>query len=602
VEVVAADAEKEELLRQMLERFPHPASPEQHPVGRVFQTGESVLLAEVTDSLLEQASLDAEHLKLIRRLAPRSSMIVPLVTRGRILGAMTLTAAESDRGFGPRDLEVAEELARRAALAVDNARNHQRATRAVRTRDEVLGVVAHDLRNPLSAIDMYANLLEDALPPGERNREHARSIRTLTGQANRLIEDLLNVSRLEAGALRMEVLPVPAVALVDPTIETLSVAAVNKGIALDAKVSGNPPMVLADPDRISQVLSNLIGNSLKFTPTGGRITVRVESRENEVHFSVSDDGPGIPPEHLSHIFDRFWQAKSYSRSGAGLGLSIVKGIVEAHGGRVWAESEVGRGSTFSFALPIVTPREGEPEPRWQRAPGPGDRGASSESATFPATKGPLRVLVVDDHPAIRRGLAEVLRTTASVEVVGESSTGEEALEMVGRLNPDVVLMDLEMPGMGGIEAIRALHSRHPEIRVIALTANSQEESLLPVLREGGSGFVRKSDAHRDLVPALAAAARDDLVLPPGGADLLLQGYRARRTEMAENPLEGVSEQERTILGLAAEGFTSREIGKKLFLSPQTVDTYRSRSMRQLGLSNRSELVRFALRNGLLAPE
>jgi DNA-binding NarL/FixJ family response regulator len=156
--------------------------------------------------------------------------------------------------------------------------------------------------------------------------------------------------------------------------------------------------------------------------------------------------------------------------------------------------------------------------------------------------------------------------------------------------------------MGGIEAIRALHSRHPEIRVIALTANSQEESLLPVLREGGSGFVRKSDAHRDLVPALAAAARDDLVLPPGGADLLLQGYRARRTEMAENPLEGVSEQERTILGLAAEGFTSREIGKKLFLSPQTVDTYRSRSMRRLGLSNRSELVRFALRNGLLAPE
>jgi two-component system, NarL family, response regulator NreC len=165
-----------------------------------------------------------------------------------------------------------------------------------------------------------------------------------------------------------------------------------------------------------------------------------------------------------------------------------------------------------------------------------------------------------------------------------------------------VLMDLEMPGMGGVEAIHRVHEQDPEIRVIALTADSQEEALLRVMRAGGSGFVRKGEAHRELAAALRMAARDEVTLPPGGADLLLQGYRETPLPAPQDLLSVLSEPERAILRLVAEGYTSREIGRKVFLSHHTVDSYRSELMKRLGLSHRSELVQFALQAGLLAAE
>jgi PAS domain S-box-containing protein len=527
VQFGAADTHKEELLRTMLALYPHDATPEHHPVGRVLRRGKAALHAEISRELLREVAEDETHRGLLVELAPVSSMIVPLIAHDRVLGAITLTTSASGRRYEEADLERAEDLGRRIALAVQNAmlyrrslrarerlarlqqitaalvealtpaqvaevtvrqgmaamgaaygslvvlnptgnqfetlyaeglpadaqeawrafpadaagpfrdavrsreplffeseegfaracaefvetaspphsgslvvlplrehphpagavvfgyaewrtfsggerdlllsvarqsalaferaRLYERERRAVQARDEVLGVVAHDLRNPLGAIGLYSHLLEDSLPEGSTARDYGRVIRDLSEQANRLIQDLLDVTRVEAGQLRIEPLPVSAKVLVGSAVEMFRAAATRKGITLDAEMLEDPPLVSADPDRIAQVLSNLIGNALSFTPAGGRVRIHVEPRGSEVLFSVADTGQGISAENLEHLFDRFWQASKANRAGAGLGLAIAKGIVEAHGGRIRAESRVGRGSRFTFGLPVAAP-------------------------------------------------------------------------------------------------------------------------------------------------------------------------------------------------------------------------------------------------------
>jgi DNA-binding NarL/FixJ family response regulator/anti-sigma regulatory factor (Ser/Thr protein kinase) len=486
-------------------------------------------------------------------------------------------------------------IARQSALALERALLYEREHQAVRARDEVLGVVAHDLRNPLGAINLYAHLAEDSLPESERH--NARSIYALVEQVSRLIQDLLDVSRLEAGQLRVEPQPVLPADLFKIAADMFGLNAASQGITLAIELAGEPPLVMADPGRIDQVLSNLVGNALRFTARGGRITLRAAPQQNEVVFTVLDTGTGIAPEHLPHLFDRFWQAEKTSRAGAGLGLAIARGIVEAHRGRIWVESEEGSGSAFHFTLPCAGPA----------APvvAHGDTARAPEPLEVLPPSSPerdhLRVVLADDHPVVRRGITGFLRKISSlVELVGEASSGEEAVELAERLRPDVVLMDVEMPGMGGIAATRRIREIDRGIRVIALTADAQEEILIPVLRAGGSGFIRKSEAHQELIPAMRAAARHEAVLPPGGVDLLIEGYHSSEGAEAESPLRYLSPQDREILRMAAEGFTSREIGRKLFLSHYTVDSYRSELMRRLGLTHRPELVKFAVSTGLLA--
>ncbi|HEX8358764.1 MAG TPA: ATP-binding protein [Longimicrobium sp.] len=539
------------------------------------------------------AGAHPEFAKTAGALLGGSTAVIPLLEHPRPAGALVFRHAEW-RPFSSSERELVQAIARQSALALERARLYDKAHRAVRTRDEVLSVVAHDLRNPLGAISLYAHLAEDSVPEGER--QNLRTIHGLVEQVDRLIQDLLDVSRLEAGQLRIDPQPVFPAELFDASAAMFPPAATANQVTFVTEAVGEPPAVMADRGRVSQVLSNLIGNALRFTPAGGRITLRAASGQNEVVFSVADTGPGIAPEHLPHLFDRFWQVEKSSRAGAGLGLAIARGIVEAHGGRLWAESELGKGSTFSFTLPCAAASEPGPEPVPREA-----ELYQAQPAAPPEDR--LRVVLVDDHPLVRHGIAQVLRNASpQVEVVGEASTGEEAVEIAERLRPDVVLMDVEMPGMGGLAATRRIHEMNRAIRVIALTADAQEDILIPVLRAGGSGFVRKSEAHHDLVPAMRAAARHEAVLPPGGVDLLVAGYHPDESSEAQDPLAGLSPQDREILRMAAEGFTSREIGKKLFLSPYTVDSYRSELMRRLGLAHRPGLVKFAVRTGLLAEE
>lgn len=211
----------------------------------------------------------------------------------------------------------------------------------------------------------------------------------------------------------------------------------------------------------------------------------------------------------------------------------------------------------------------------------------------------IRVLLADDHAILRAGLEALLDLEPDIEVVASVADGESAIERVKALSPDVVVMDLDMPGIGGLAATREITAASPSSHVLVLTSQPEAQHLLPVLEAGGSGFVHKSKADEDLIAAIRIVARGEVFLYPNATKLLLHGYR-HAEEMGEaNPIEELSDREREVMTLVAEGYSSAEIGKKLFLSPKTVDTYRARLMQKLGLSHRSDLVRLALRTGML---
>lgn len=211
----------------------------------------------------------------------------------------------------------------------------------------------------------------------------------------------------------------------------------------------------------------------------------------------------------------------------------------------------------------------------------------------------IRILLVDDHAVLRSGLRALLEAEPGFLVVGEAGTGEEAVMKVPQVRPDVVVMDLSMPGMGGLEAVRQIAALGTTTRVLVLTMHGEEEHLLPVLEAGGSGYVNKRSADEELIEAIKTVAGGDVFLYPSGAKLLLRGLKQKAEPGEDDPVAKLTDREREVLGFTVEGFSSSEIGKKLFISPKTVDTYRARIMEKLNLHHRSELVKFALRRGLL---
>jgi PAS domain S-box-containing protein len=317
--------------------------------------GESVLLPFITDEALAANAVSEEHLQLTMQLRPRSLVSVPLKIGDRVTGALTLYMSLSGRRYGLPDLELAEELARRAALAVENARLFHTAEQATRARDELLGVVAHDLRNPLNTISMGASLLTELIPESQPAlRRQVEIMRRGAERMNRLIQDLLEIRRIDTGRLSVDPRPESAYVLVCEALETMRPLATANDLKLKAAVRPDAPKVLADPPRIQQVLSNLVGNAIKFTPPGGRVILGADTLSKpDVRFAVADSGPGIPPDQVPHIFGQYWQANRADRRGIGLGLAIAKGLVEAHGGRIWVESQVGVGSNFYFTLPAA---------------------------------------------------------------------------------------------------------------------------------------------------------------------------------------------------------------------------------------------------------
>jgi PAS domain S-box-containing protein len=315
------------------------------------RTGRPELINDVEDDALRRLSggID-ENLRILRRLRPRSLMSVPLELERA--GALVLAQATSGRRFDRDDLAFAEDLARRAAALIENARLYEEAKEAIGVRDAVLAVVSHDLRNPIAVIDLSAQLLLDApdLGPAMITKQ-ATMIRRSTGRATRLIEDLLVASRIQAGQLTIERERCSLASLLREACESHQPLARERGVSLVCAFDVSGAAVSCDRSRALQVLANLMGNALKFTPAGGTVRVEAHTEGGEVRVTVADEGPGIPPEDQPRIFDRYWMGK---KGGTGLGLAIAKGIVDAHGGRIGVESEPGRGCRFTFSLPLTS--------------------------------------------------------------------------------------------------------------------------------------------------------------------------------------------------------------------------------------------------------
>nr|WP_244973947.1 ATP-binding protein [Longimicrobium terrae] len=286
---------------------------------------------------------------------PRSLVSTPLRAGGRVIGALTMISFSPERRYLREDQALAEELAGRAALALENARLFADARRATAARERILSIVAHDLRNPLASIAMGAEMALHLMPPRADSyaRETLAGIQASATQVHRLVEDLLDVGRLEATDAPLQTADLFAIDLLEQAESMLRPLAAGRGLELRMQCADEDLRVHADSVRAIQVLSNLVGNAIKFTPSGGSITVRAEAAAGMVRLSVIDTGPGIPAEHLPHLFGAFWQADPADRRGAGLGLSIASALVSAHGGRMWVESEVDVGTTVHFTLPAT---------------------------------------------------------------------------------------------------------------------------------------------------------------------------------------------------------------------------------------------------------
>ncbi|MEX2582112.1 MAG: GAF domain-containing sensor histidine kinase [Gemmatimonadota bacterium] len=318
------------------------------PIQQVLDEGVGMMIERVE----RDWSGSDEVLERLRRLDGRSLIIVPLKARGETFGALTFGSTRTDRYYGDADLSLARELARSAGLALENARLYRRAEQAIASRDEVLAVVSHDLRNPVGRVRLAAQMLIETDQVQEGARRTLGIVIRAADEMTRLIGDLLDVARIEAGTLSLEPAPVELLELLDRLHEAHAPAAGERSLEWRVERPAEGLRFRADEGRLLQALGNLAGNAMKFTPEGGEVRVETVVESGSVRIAVRDSGPGMDATQLAHVFDRFWQARPGDRRGAGLGLAITKGIADAHGGRLWLESALGSGTTAWLEVPL----------------------------------------------------------------------------------------------------------------------------------------------------------------------------------------------------------------------------------------------------------
>lgn len=503
--VVNRDPEREALARDMLRRYP--PGPD-HPVHRVVRTRKPELLI-LDEAFLATFPADSQHRQLIERLELRSSVVVPLMARGTVVGVMSASAR--DRVYTADDVVLANELGTRAALAIDNARLFEaaqearhRAEQANRAKDEFLAMVSHELRTPLNAMLGWTRLLRTGdLDPEKRARALDTIERNAQAQAQ-LIEDLLDISRIVAGKLRLDLVPVHLATLVEGALEAVRPAADAKGVRLLAHVDVAAPPLSGDAHRLQQVVWNLMSNAVKFTPRGGQVEVHAHRRGRVFEIRVEDTGKGISPAFLPHVFEQFRQAEggtTRAHGGLGLGLTIAKHLVELHGGTIEARSEgEGQGATFAVELPAAPIRHDSPS----RPALPAARPLPQ-----PAELSGLRILVLDDEADSRDLLATVLSRCNAQVVTADTVQG--ALAEVETKVPDVIISDIGMPVEDGyvfIERLRRLPAdRGGRTRAVALTAYSRMEDRTRALLAGFDVHVAKPVEPAELMMVLASLVR-----------------------------------------------------------------------------------------------
>jgi PAS domain S-box-containing protein len=505
--VAHVDPKKVEWAHELQQRYP-PDMDAQGGVPNVLRTGKSEIYPHIPDEMLVAAALDEEHLRIMREIGFTSALIVPLVTQGRILGAITFITAESGRHYRQEDLLLAETLAHRAAIAIDNARLYSRAQEANRMKDEFLATLSHELRTPLTAILGWSSMLRAGQLDAKTSKSAIEAIERNAKSQRQIIEDLLDVSRIITGKLRLDVREVEPTVLIDTAIEAVQPAAEAKEVRIQKVIDAGVGKLTGDPSRLQQVFWNLLSNAVKFTPKGGRVQVRLEQVDTHLEISVSDTGQGISTEFLPFVFDRFRQADSTTtrkHGGLGLGLAIVRHLVELHGGTVRAESNgAGEGSTFTVTLPLISDyrQDVTAEPAYAI------KGGNQLQLECPERLDGLKILAVDDEADTRELLkVALMKCGAEVMIAGSA---REAMELFNHFSPGLLISDIGMPEEDGYELIRRIRELPAgsggDIPAVALTAYARAEDRLRALRSGYQTHVAKPVEMAELVAVVASLA------------------------------------------------------------------------------------------------
>jgi PAS domain S-box-containing protein len=533
--VVHSDPAKEEAARKLQQRYP--VDPESAlGVPNVLRTGRSEFYPLVNQERLVEVARNEEVARLLRQLDLKSIMIVPLTARNRTLGAITLATAESNRVYDTSDLALGEDVAHRIALAVDNARLYREAQDAVtaredvlrirdellrrehvareeaetanRSKDEFLATVSHELRTPLNAILGWAHMLRASTLDETTQRRALETIERNAKSQAQLIEDILDVSRIVTGKLRLDVRPVDLDGVIEAAIDAMRPAAEAKGIRIETILDPRAGPISGDPNRLQQVIWNLISNAVKFTDKGGRVQVQLTRVSSHVEIVVSDTGQGIDAEFMPYVFDRFRQADATStrrHGGLGLGLAIVRHLVEMHGGSVNASSDgESKGATFTVKLPLIVARV---EQRDLERAHPAPAGTISDGPS--ARLDGVRVMVVDDEPDTREMLRIMIGDLGAVVKLCASS--EEAMRILSEWRPDIIVSDIEMPDEDGYELIRKVRRAEANggrrrVPAIALTAYGRVEDRVRALSAGYQMHIAKPAEPTELAAVIASLA------------------------------------------------------------------------------------------------
>ncbi|GAB1594785.1 ATP-binding protein [Lysobacter claricitrinus] len=426
---------------------------------KVIETRQPEWMADLPEQLIRDNAIDADHARLLLGLKLRSFIIVPLIARDSVIGVLTLVHAESGRRYTEADVAFALDLARRAATAVDNARLHLQLQDEHRRKDEFLATLAHELRNPLAPLRTGLALMQMTDDPAVASRAREVMGRQL-GHMVRLIDDLLDLSRVTRGAIELQRRIVELGDVLDIALETSGPLLDAAQLTLEVDVDDPATPLDADDTRLAQVLTNLLNNAAKFTPAGGRVAVRARRTGGRVRVEVADTGIGLAPAQLERIFDMFARGDgSEEQGGLGIGLTLARRLAELHGGHLHAESDgPGLGSRFVLELPVAAAAR------------------ATSLASLPAdTREVRRVLVVDDNTDA------ALTLTAFLELDGHdvrsAASGAAALDVIEQFVPDIAFLDLGMPGMSGYELAGHLRAdaRMAATRLVALTGWGRSE-------------------------------------------------------------------------------------------------------------------------------
>lgn len=469
--------------------------------ARVLQTNQPLVLPAVSMAEL-QRRVSPSILPYLERFQISSIVIAPLRARGRVIGTIGMLRDQPGRPYTADDQVFLQNLADRAALGIDNARLYREAQQANRIKDEFLAVLSHELRSPLNPILGWAKLLQ------ARKLDEATTVAALaTIERNaklqaELIEDLLDVSRILQGKLSLNMVSVDLVSTIQAAIETVRLAAEAKSIQIRTEFDPSVEKILGDAARLQQVVWNLCSNAVKFTPVGGQVEIRLKYSASQAQIIVSDTGKGIAPDFLPHVFDYFRQADSATTrkfGGLGLGLAIVRHLVELHGGTIQAESRgEGKGATFTVQLPLLKSNENRAIETGKKPP------SLAASPLHPLTG--LQILIVDDDADTREYLAFLLEQAGAA--VTSVASAREAFACLTQSKPDLLLSDIGMPDMDGYMLLRQVRTLPIEqggnIPAIALTAYAGEINQQQAIAAGFQRHVAKPVEPDELIRTITS--------------------------------------------------------------------------------------------------